>query len=105
MSDPSFGNLALGDPYLMVKPSGKRWFKRDTYKTGGHETDWRPAKSLTHNKTLMQSAFEWIKEPPHKKKDMRDPENRNEVMTAPTNILNNPMKVGRVARRGDKYED
>jgi len=42
---------------------------------------------------------------PPKKKDMRSPENRNEVMCAPNNILNNPMKIGRVARRGDKFED
>ena len=44
MSDPSFVNLALGDPYLAVKPSSIRKFKRNTYTTGGHEVDWRPAK-------------------------------------------------------------
>ena len=40
-----------------------------------------------------------------KKKDKRDPENSKEVLLQPNNILNNPMKVGKVARRGDKFED
>jgi len=40
-----------------------------------------------------------------KKKDYRNPENKTEVLIAPNNILNNPMKVGKVARRGDKFED
>jgi len=51
MTDPSFGNLALGDPYKNPIKGGIRKFARDTYKDGGHEVDWRPAKTVVHTKT------------------------------------------------------
>ena len=82
-----------------------RIFKRDTYKDGGHEADWCPAKHIGKVKGKNQGAYEWITQGVPKKRNMRDPENGKEIMTAPNNILNNPMKVGRVARRGDKFED
>jgi len=50
VTDPSFGNLALGDPYKNPIKGGIRKFARDTFKDGGHEKDWTPAKQLTHNK-------------------------------------------------------
>ena len=105
MTDPSFACLALGDPYKNPEKPAIRKFKRDTYKDGGHEIDWTPAKTLTHAKRNGGGAYEWMTPGVPKKKDMRNPENKTEVLIAPNNILNNPMKVGKVARRGDKPED
>jgi len=39
-----------------------------------------------------------MKEYEHVKKNFRDPENNNEVMTAPRNLLTNPPKVGVVGK-------
>lgn len=61
----------------------------------GNEKAFRPTKAV---RQTSNAAYEHMKEYEHVKKNFRDPENNNEVMTAPRNLLTNPPKVGVVGK-------
>ena len=68
------------------------------YKKGGHETEFVPAKAMTHAKKETEAAFVYKENPPPKRPDMRDKETK-EVITQPPNVLTNPIKSGKTHGR------
>ena len=73
--------------------AGLRTIVKDGYLKGGHELNFKPAKTCTFKKTQTGAAYEYMEQGPPKKKNYRNED--KEVMTEPKGFLTNPMKKGR----------
>lgn len=62
---------------------------------GGHEINWKYAKTVTHAKTATAAAHEYISKEPHKKKVYRSDD--REVEIGPRNFLTRNLLGGRTA--------
>lgn len=58
---------------------------------GGHEQDFRPAKTVTHDKKNHMASYKYMEDPPLPKKSRKTEDG---VETEPRNFLTNPMKKG-----------
>ena len=93
--DPGFITNATGDPYKVAQPAGLRKFEKDVYLKGGHEHNWKYAKTVTHKKATQSAANEYIESAPPAKKKYKDAD--GEVITAPRNFYTRPLRPGRTA--------
>ena len=107
--DPGFHCLATGDPYKDPVVAGLRKFVKDGFTKGGHDYNFKPAKTVTHAKTGLGAAYENMPNGPPKKRKTRDDD--GEVIIEERNFFTNPMKRGRTASvvfeafpyKGDDY--
>jgi hypothetical protein len=76
-------------------PAGLRKYEKDGFTKGGHEHNWKYAKTVTHAKTGTVAAFEYISKEPHKRKNYRGDD--REVEIGPKNFLTRNLLGGRTA--------
>jgi len=92
-SKPSYN--CKGEPYVANTLKGGRTFPKETYKKGGHEIDFKPAK-VVHEK-VPKAAYPYIPQGANMvKKNYRDAEGA--VITEPPNFLTTRMKKGKVGK-------
>lgn len=83
--------VATGDPFKDAAKMSLRSSKFEGYKDAGHETDFKPAKTIQDK---VKAPYEHLKEIDEKKKNYRDEEGA--VITAPRNFTTNNLKKGQV---------
>lgn len=90
------GYNALGDPYKPAAVGGKRIFEHKTFLKGGHDIDFKPAKTI-HEKVARPAKYPYMPQGGDVNvKKYRDEEGN--VITAPRNFTTTRMKRGKVGR-------
>ena len=95
---PSY--ISQGDPYKVTGNSmakGTRTADPKGYLKAGHDKAFKPAKIISEK--VPKPAYPYIEEKPGPKKNFRDPENNNDVIVGPRNIVTNPIKKGKVGKQ------
>ena len=90
-SKPSY--VCLGDPFKEAARVPMRTLKKDGFKTGGHELNFKPAKSVG---LIVGAAFEHITDFKEVKKNFKGADGA--VIIGPTNFLTNPPKRGQTGK-------
>lgn len=85
----------IGNPFKEAARSLVRKENRQYQIDVGNEKAFRPIK---HVRQPSNAAYPHMKDFEFLQKNFRDPENNNEVMIPPKNIMTNPVKRGRVGK-------
>ena len=101
--EKGFITNATGDPYKEKIPAGLRKFVKDGFLKGGHEINWKYAKTCTHPKALTGAAHEYMVKEVPMKKSFRDAD--GEVLLAPVGFLTRPLLKGRTAKSMVIHQD
>lgn len=87
--------IGIGNPFKEAARSLVRKENRQFQIEVGNEKAFRPTK---HVRQSSNASYAHMKDFEYLQKNFRDPENNNEVMIPPRNILTCPIKRGRVGK-------
>jgi hypothetical protein len=90
-SSPSY--ISTGDPYKAGASVPMRTTVKDAYKLGGHDRNFRPAKSISR---AVKADFEHMVDHKEVNKCRKGPDGA--VITEPRNFLTNPPKKGLIGK-------
>jgi hypothetical protein len=85
--------VSIGDPFKEAARVPMREIKKDGYKEGGHEQNFKPAKSVQRK---IRADFEHMTDFKEVSKNRKGPDGA--VITEPRNFLTNPPKKGEVGK-------
>jgi hypothetical protein len=89
------GYTSIGDPYQVPKVAGKRIFEHRTFTKGGHEIDFKPAKTV-FERVARNIRYPYVPEGEVKKTIKKDEEGK--VITGPRNFTTTRLKKGRIGK-------